>query len=136
MILNRCPKTVLAGRKRLRLAVADATVVYNGGEQGRFPIFERLGMPVGFYTKQCFANSDGARRADAQAQAAPEAKQQRQLQTLDAALQDGEADREEFHLARGREYSEVGLPHVLGFLVAPVVEKLTSFYVWFIILLF
>lgn len=32
LIWERCPKTVFCGRRRIKLAVADATIVYNDGE--------------------------------------------------------------------------------------------------------
>ena len=54
MIWERCRKTVFVARPRLSLAVADAKVAYNEGELGRLPIFERLGMSSGHYTKKCF----------------------------------------------------------------------------------
>lgn len=61
MIWDRCPKTHFCGRKHVRLAVADATIVYNDGICARFDIFERLNMPIGVYTKQCFMANDKCR---------------------------------------------------------------------------
>jgi hypothetical protein len=69
MIWQRCPKTIFVGRKRLEIAVDDATIVYNDGECGRFPIFMKLGMAVGKWTTQCFQDIDKARVTAAQIQA-------------------------------------------------------------------
>ena len=65
------------GRKRLCFAVADATIVFNGGECGRFHIFERLGMQVGHCCRTLFGELDGKRVVAAEQQAAPVARLER-----------------------------------------------------------
>ena len=92
IIWQRCPKTVFVGRKRLCLAVADATIVFNGGECGRFPIFERLGMQVGHYCRTIFRELDGKRVEAAEQQAAPAARLERQRRVFDAAKRHDDGD--------------------------------------------
>ena len=61
LIWERCPKTTFAGRKRLSVAVADATIVYNDGERGRISVFEKLGFDAGVWAKKCFEELDRTR---------------------------------------------------------------------------
>ena len=51
LIWQRCPKSIFVGRKRLEIAVADATIVYNEGEQAREAIYDKLGIEPGVYTE-------------------------------------------------------------------------------------
>ena len=96
IIWQRCPKTSFVGRSRLCLATADATV-YNEGETGRLPIFSKLGMTVGHYTKKCFKELDGVRICAAQAQARPAAQRARQQRAIKGAA--AAATTEDFYLA-------------------------------------
>ena len=88
VIWQRCPKTIFVGKKRLQLAVDDATIVYNDGEFGRFPVFEKLGMDVGRWTRLCFKDIDQNRVRKAQIQATDAARFVRRARTLQAAAQD------------------------------------------------
>ena len=47
LIWERCPETTFVARRRLELAVADATIAYNDGELGRLNVFYILGLSVG-----------------------------------------------------------------------------------------
>ncbi|KAK6188679.1 hypothetical protein SNE40_004810 [Patella caerulea] len=51
MIWERCPKTTFVGRRRLELAVHDATISFNEGELARLTIFEVLKLSAGRYLK-------------------------------------------------------------------------------------
>eukprot|EP00745_Piridium_sociabile_P040175 TRINITY_DN76679_c0_g1_i4.p1 TRINITY_DN76679_c0_g1~~TRINITY_DN76679_c0_g1_i4.p1 ORF type:complete len:102 (-),score=19.72 TRINITY_DN76679_c0_g1_i4:66-371(-) len=101
MIWERCPKTTFVGRKRLCLAVADATIVFNDGELGRLDIFNSLGMEPGLWAKQCFAELDKKRVVGGQIQASEAKKFARRCQALTAAEQEG--DTEQYYLAGGHE---------------------------------
>ena len=101
IIWQRCPKTIFVGRKRLCLAVADATIVYNDGECGRFGVFEKLGLEVGRWTRLCFQDIDRNRVAAAQIQATDAAQFARRVRSLQAAAKD--TNREEFYLAGAHE---------------------------------
>ena len=101
LIWERCPKTTYVGRKRLCLAVADATIVYNEGESGRLDIFTELGMEAGVWATQCFILLDKKRLAAAQIQAHDVMRFARQRRAQAAAEQEG--DREEYYLAGGHE---------------------------------
>ncbi|XP_059163145.1 uncharacterized protein LOC131946415 [Physella acuta] len=61
LIWKRCPKTVFVGKKRLEIAVHDATIVYNQGELGRREVFKLLGLDCGFYAEASFRASDKKR---------------------------------------------------------------------------
>ena len=104
MIWERCPKTTFVGRKRLCLAVADATIVYNDGELGRLNIFHTLGMEPGLRAQQCFAELDKKRLRviGSQIQASEAKKFARHHQALTAAEQEG--DTEQDYLAGGHEW--------------------------------
>ena len=97
VIWQRCPKTIFVGKKRLQLAVDATTIVYNDGECGRFPVFEKLGMDVGRWTRLCFKDIDQNRVRQAQIQATDAAQFVRWARTLQAAAQD--VNREEFYLS-------------------------------------
>ena len=101
VIWQRCPKTIFVGKKRLQLAVDDATIVYNDGEFGHFPVFEKLGMDVGRWTRLCFKDIDQNRVRQAQIQATDAARFVRRARTLQAAAQD--VNREEFYLSGAHE---------------------------------
>ncbi|KAK7089330.1 uncharacterized protein [Littorina saxatilis] len=101
MIWERCPKTTYVGRKRLCIAVADATIVYNEGELGRLDIFSELGMEPGVWTTQCMTTLDRKRTVAGQIQACAAMQFARQRRALIAA--DQEVDREEYYLAGGHE---------------------------------
>lgn len=101
LIWERCPKTTFVGRKRLRLAVADASIVYNDGELGRLDIFDTLGMEPGLWTKKCFVELDRKRVAAGQIQASEAKKFARRHQAQAAA--EGEGETEEYYLAGGHE---------------------------------
>ena len=77
IIWQHCPKTGFNGLERLRLAVAESTIVYNDGETGRLPVFTAMGMPQGHYTKLCFRDLDHARVAYAERKAEKAAKEHR-----------------------------------------------------------
>ncbi|VDQ16092.1 unnamed protein product, partial [Trichobilharzia regenti] len=61
LIWYRCPKTTFVGRKRLEIAVYDATIVYNNGELKRGDIFKNLGLNFGKYCFQAFSRIDKKR---------------------------------------------------------------------------
>ena len=58
LIWERCPKTTFVGRRRLELAVADATIAYNDGELGRLNIFHVLGLSVGKHLRNGLRSID------------------------------------------------------------------------------
>ena len=101
LIWERCPKTTFVGRKRLSLAVAEATIVYNDGELGRLDIFNALGIEPGVYTKQCLAQLDRKRVAAGQIAASSVTQFARRRRALTAAEQEGETG--EYYLAGGHE---------------------------------
>ena len=51
LIWQRCPMVGFVGRKRLEIAVANATIVYNDSEQAREKLYEHLGLKPGPCTK-------------------------------------------------------------------------------------
>ncbi|KAK6186636.1 hypothetical protein SNE40_005925 [Patella caerulea] len=51
MIWERCPKTTFVGRRRLELAINDATISFNEGELARLTMFEVLKLSAGRYLK-------------------------------------------------------------------------------------
>lgn len=61
LIWERCSKTAFVGAMRLRLAVADATIVYNEGERGRLRIFQVLGLNYGEHLQESFNLLDSSR---------------------------------------------------------------------------
>jgi hypothetical protein len=97
-IWQRCPKTGFVGRPRLTLAVSDAAVVFNDGESGRLPIFEKLGMPTGLYTIICFNELDRIRIVAADARLPPSEQRARRI----SAARDKE-DKDDFYLAGAHE---------------------------------
>ena len=101
LIWQRCPKTGFVGRKRLRLAVADATIVFNDGEAGRTKVLTELGLPVGIHTKASFKDLDKKRISKAQLQATEAAQAARRQRALGAAAQD--VNREDYYLPGGHE---------------------------------
>ena len=101
VIWQRCPKIIFVGKKRLQLAVDVATIVYNDGECGRFPVFEKLGMDVGRWTRLCFKDIDQNRVRQAQIEATYAVRFVRRARTLQAAAQD--VNREEFYLSGAHE---------------------------------
>lgn len=101
VIWQRCPKTIFVGKKRIQLAVDDATIVYNDGECGRFPVFEKLGMEVGKWTKLCFQQLDRNRVRGVQIQALDVVKFARKTRTREAA--EREEGREDFYLSGAHE---------------------------------
>ncbi|KAI8771499.1 hypothetical protein BgiBS90_028218 [Biomphalaria glabrata] len=60
LIWKRCPKNQFVGRKRLEIAVHDATIVYDG-ELGRRQIFPLLGLQFGYYAETSFRTEDKKR---------------------------------------------------------------------------
>ena len=62
---ERCPKTAFVGRRRLELAVYEATIVYNEGEMARMPVFSKLGFQPGCYTASGLKELDEKRVARA-----------------------------------------------------------------------
>lgn len=101
LIWQRCPKTVFVGRKRLCLAVADATIVYNDGECGRLDIFPLLGMEAGTWTRQFLKKVDASRVSAGQIQASEAVQFARRLRSLHAAEQN--VDGEEYYLSGAHE---------------------------------
>ena len=85
IIWQWCPKISFAGRKRIKLAVEDASIEYNDGESGKLSIFSELGMPQGYYTKLCFEELDQAHITASFVQAKPEMKAARRKRTSEAA---------------------------------------------------
>ena len=77
------------------------TIVYNDGECGRFPVFEKLGMDVGRWTRLCFKDIDQNRVRQAQIEATYAVRFVRRARTLQAAAQD--VTREEFYLSGAHE---------------------------------
>ena len=65
VIWTRCPKTTFVGRSRLELAVAEATVVYNDGEVGMMPIYNKLGLSCGTFTVNEMKRIDSKRITNA-----------------------------------------------------------------------
>ena len=61
LVWERCPKTTFVGRRRLELAVYDATIVYNEGETPRMAVFRKLGFQPGHYTSAGLAAIDQQR---------------------------------------------------------------------------
>ncbi|CAH8615686.1 unnamed protein product [Dicrocoelium dendriticum] len=98
LIWQRCPKAGFVGRQRLTLAVADAAVVFNDGERGRLPIFEKLGMSTGLYTRLCCNELDRTRIHAAAAGLLPAERRARKV----AASRECE-DIEDFYLAGAHE---------------------------------
>lgn len=94
LIWERCPKTVFCGRRRIELAVADATIVFNDGERKRLEIFGQLGIQAGYYTTNCFKDFDSGRLAKARVHNPAANRQHRQQRAVDNAqlARDGEGD--------------------------------------------
>ena len=91
LILNRCPKSVFVGRKRLEVAVYNAAVVYNSGETGRLPIFSHLGLSLGTFMKKAFIDIDRKRVVEAEKQITEAAKSsRRRRQVAQAATRAGD----------------------------------------------
>jgi len=61
LIWQRCPKAVFVGRKRLEIAVASATLVYNDGESQRQVIYDTLGFAPGVYCEYMHSRIDNRR---------------------------------------------------------------------------
>ena len=99
LIWERCPKTAFCGHRRIDLAVADETIVYNDGERKRLDIFEALNIVPGRYATSCFQNLDSLRIKGYQDPAV--AAQQRRQRALDNAQLN--IDIEEGYLAGGHE---------------------------------
>lgn len=102
IIWELCPKTIFVGRRRLCLAVADATILYNDGNCGRLDIFRRLGMQVGHYTSLCFRELDRNRVEAAQIQATEAAQFVRRQRALEAAARQ-DINVEEYYQAGAHE---------------------------------
>lgn len=83
LIWERCPKTGFCGHRRIDLAVADATIVYNDGERKRLDIFEALAIKPGHYATVCIQKLDSLRITGYQDPAV--AAQQRRQRALDKA---------------------------------------------------
>ncbi|KAK6968219.1 hypothetical protein BgiMline_028081 [Biomphalaria glabrata] len=58
LISKRCLENQFVGRKRLEIAVLDATIVYNDGELGRRQILTLLGLQLGYYAETSFRAAD------------------------------------------------------------------------------
>ena len=65
LIWERCPKTTFVGRRRLQLAVHDATIVYNEGELSRLTTFQALGLSAGRHLRDGLCSLDAQRLKNA-----------------------------------------------------------------------
>ena len=92
LIWKRCPKTTFVGKKRLEIAVYDATIVYNEGELGRRDIFSFLGLETGFYTVNSFRAADKKRIVASLNAQKNKNKQSRSFKNKATSLADAEED--------------------------------------------
>lgn len=98
LIWYRCPKTTFVGRKRLEIAVYDATIVYNNGELKRGDIFKNLGLNFGKYCFQAFSRIDKKRVSSSLIQNLDKTKAKRAKKSV---LSSKELDKEEFYVPGG-----------------------------------
>lgn len=61
----RCPKEIFVGLKRIQLATATATIVFNDGESALIGAFEQMGIPAGINHYEFAMKADSTRVADA-----------------------------------------------------------------------
>lgn len=51
VIWTRCPKRIYVGNSTFKTAVASAVITYNDGALGLYPVFEKSGIEIGYFTK-------------------------------------------------------------------------------------
>ena len=87
LVWERCPKTAYVGRRRLELAVYEATIVYNEGETARLPVFSKLGFQPGCYTASGLKELDEKRVARAYVAGSATVLAQRQRRSVQSSSQ-------------------------------------------------
>ena len=87
LVWERCPRTAFVGRRRLELAVYEATIVYNEGEMARMPVFSKLGFQPGGYTASGLKELDEKRVARAYVAGSATVLAQRQRRSVQSSSQ-------------------------------------------------
>ena len=87
LVWERCPKTAFVVRRRLELAIYEATIVYNEGEMARMPVFSKLGFQPGCYTASGLKELDEKRVARAYVAGSATVLAQRQPRSVQSSSQ-------------------------------------------------
>ena len=65
LIWDRCPKTQFSSKKVVEIAVSSAVLHYNSGYLGLLSVFDKIGLPSGYYFEKLAFRKDTKRISDA-----------------------------------------------------------------------
>jgi hypothetical protein len=100
LIWTRCPKRVYIGNDVFKTAVASAVIAYNDGAQGLLPVFNKLGIEIGYFTKEGLRKSDIHRVKQSEKKSTSSVKQRRKKLL---SIRKGHNDKNE--LEEGKTYA-------------------------------